>query len=354
MEEFFINGRFLTKPITGVGRFALEICKSLQEEGIEFTLLVPKIYKDKLDNPFGFNIKYLGSSNSHIWEQLFLWIFMLKKSNALLVNFSGLGPVLVKNKIITIHDLSFFHRPQWFSKGYYYFYRIFTPLAARWSQNIITVSEFSKSEILKYLKIDKDKITVVYNGNSFTNSNSQNVEAPNRKFILGVSSLDPRKNHRLLLRAFERIKDQFDMDLILVGKSDKHFNFKLGDGIKLDRVRFTGYVSDEELQNLYQNASLFVYPSLYEGFGIPPLEAIFHGCPILISDIPVFHEVFRDAAVYFDPLSEESLVAALKCCLNEGKGICVNKRAKILERYSWKKSANRIMKLLKNENFTAC
>lgn len=344
----YINGRFLTQSITGVGRFALEICKALQNNGVQFTLLVPKKYKDRLKNDDGFNLHYIGWGDSHIWEQLSLSFFMLGKKGALLMNFTGLGPLFYKNKFMTIHDLSFLHEPKWFSKGYYNYYKYLTPISASNSKQIITVSEFSKREIIKYLGIQENKIQVVYNGNSFTHQTIDNTKPP-KGFILGVSSLDPRKNHKLLLQAFRQLSKKTDLDLILVGKVEQHLNFNIDmRDFDTSRVRFTGYVSDEELQKLYAQATLFIYPSLYEGFGIPPLEAIYFKCPVLIADIPVFREIFQDAANYFDPLSKQSLEEQILFCLDNLDRIRLSdtKRSTILEKYNWDKSVLKIIELL--------
>lgn len=344
----YINGRFLTQSITGVGRFALEICKSLHSYGIEFTLLVPRKYQNVLKNPNGFKLKFVGWGDSHIWEQVSLWWFMLFQKRALLLSFTGLGPVFYKNKIITIHDLSFFHEPKWFSKGYYYFYKFLTPIAATHCRQILTVSEFSKSEIIKYLKKDPAFITVVYNGNSFSESHFDKIDV-DKRFILGVSSLDPRKNHKLLLNAFGEVSKKTDFDLVLVGKAEKHFNFDFN-MLDIDpaRVRFTGYISDAELKELYRKASLFVYPSLYEGFGIPPLEAIYYKCPVLISNIPVFREIFDESAIFFDPNSVVDLKEKILFCLNDTNKILLSdrKRDSILEKFNWEKSTLKIIELL--------
>ncbi|WP_343567415.1 glycosyltransferase family 1 protein [Sphingobacterium sp.] len=344
----YINGRFLTQSITGVGRFALEICKSLLSRGIEFTLLVPRKYQNVLENPNGFNIKFVGLGDSHIWEQVSLWWFISRQKDVLLLSFTGLGPVFYKNKITTIHDLSFFHEPKWFSKGYYYFYKFFTPIAAKYCRQILTVSEFSKAEIIKYLNINPGHVTVVYNGNSFTESYDKRNDG-DKRFILGVSSLDPRKNHQLLLKAFVEVSKKTDLDLVLVGKAEKHFNFDFNmSEIDPARVHFTGYISDAELRKLYRKASLFVYPSLYEGFGIPPLEAIYYRCPILISDIPVFQEIFHESAIFFDPQSAADLEQKILLCLNNLDKIILSdeQRDFILEKFSWGKSALKIIELL--------
>lgn len=344
----YINGRFLTQSITGVGRFALEISKALQSQGAEFTLLVPKKYQGKVINTYGLNLLFIGSGDSHIWEQFSLWFFIIRQPKALLLSFTGLGPVFYKNKIMTIHDLSFFHEPKWFSRPYYYFYKFLTPIAATFSKYILTVSEFSKSEIVKYLGIDPSAIKVVYNGNSFADPVKKKIKK-DKEFVLGVSSLDARKNHKLLIKAFAEVSKEIDVNLVLVGKAEDHFNFDL-EMLDIDssRIRFTGYIPDTELKELYEQALLFVYPSLYEGFGIPPLEAIYYKCPILISDIPVLHEIFSDSAVYFDPLNVKDLQEKMIFCIQNVDSIKLSedKRIAMLAKFSWEKSALKIIELL--------
>lgn len=350
----FINGRFLTRPITGVGRFALELCKAMKHLGVEFTVLVPRKYENFLVNNYELTIKYIGFGDSHFWEQFSLGYFMLKHYKDLLISFSGLGPVVCRNHIMTIHDLSFFYEPKWFSKAYYYFYSYFTPIVAKNSKHIFTVSNFSKSEIVKYLRLNPEKISVIYNGNSFVEASVYSNRNQGR-FILGVSSLDPRKNHQVLISAFNEVREELDLDLdlILVGKGENHFNFGIQRG-ENDRIKFTGYITDEKLQWYYQNALLFVYPSLYEGFGIPPLEAIFFRCPVLISDIPVFKEIFDDTAVYFNPKSKEDLKSKIVSCLNSmDEGYLTDeKRDFILSRYDWNKSALKVIKIVYDESIT--
>lgn len=347
---FYINGRFLTQPITGVNRFALEICKSLKVMKVRFSLIVPEWYN--YNNEYGFDLVYYGKLKSHFWEQVDLLRFLKTKKSPLLLNLSGLGPIFYSNQVITIHDLSFYVNPNWFSFFYRKFYGIVTPVLAKKSKAILTVSLFSKSEIIKYLPVKDDKITVIYNAVSefSLNQNSQNANKLNdRKYILAVSSLDARKNHQILIDAFN-CEEFTAYDLLLVGKSAKHFKFNLSEYSGKENIKFLGYVTDNELSNLYHNATVFIYPSLYEGFGIPPLEAMAHSCPVIVSDITVFREVCGDAAVYVDPENIDSVRKGILNVLNNER-----LRVKLIDsgknrvkQFSWMSSAEKVSVVIKD------
>lgn len=308
MSIIYINGRFLSNPMTGINRFAYELCKA-SSRLFEFTIIAPNGRILPEYDIRGLNIIEYGRLKSHLWEQISLPLFLSTKKNYILLNFSGLGPLLNKSKITTIHDVSFLHNPDWFSKGYYLFYKILTPLIIKTSRAILTVSEFSKSEILKYYDVTPAKIHVVYNAvtKALENSTSDNQKD---KYILTVGSLDPRKNFKTLIRAFsdERLKH---LELRIVGGTNRVFGELGYDMQNSPNIKFLGRISDEELRNQYRNAHLFILASLYEGFGIPPLEALGNGCPIALSDIPVFHEIFEDAAVYFNPTDVNDIIGAI-------------------------------------------
>lgn len=341
----YINGRFLTQKMTGVNRFAYELCKALNNCGLEFALVVrTKYIKNDYDISI-FKIINWGFGKSHFWEQIILPFFFIFKRKYLLINFSGLGCLLLKNQIITIHDLSFLYNPEWFSKLYYNFYRLLTPFSAKRSVKILTVSEFSKSEIIKYFGISSEKIVVVYNAVS----NSFNEEEPslnlNENYILAVSSLDPRKNFHNLIKAIKLI--DFDVKLYIIG--DKNHNFKNLQIYESSSIKLLGRVDDSDLIDYYKNARLFIYPSFYEGFGLPPLEAISSGCCTIVSEIDVFKEVFGDAVGYFNPNN----VAEIKKCIEDyyfSETLRSNLKLnsyKLKSKYNWTKSANTLIAEIK-------
>ena len=348
----YINGRFLTQPMTGVERYAYSICMALAELGLPFTVVCPNGPVRKEYDVSRLNIIHYGFGGSHFWEQCVLPWFFVGKKDFLLLSLTGLGTILVRHKIMTIHDLSFLRSPSWFSRTYYFYYRFMTPLAARTSSHILTVSEFSKSEILHFYPfLSDDKVSVVFgapNCNLFKQDKS--VPAAKERFVLTVSSIDPRKNFIRLLEAFNGIKDA---KLYIVG--DYNQVFQKQEGLLQDRadVRFLGRVSDSELLELYNQADCFVMPSLYEGFGLPPLEAMACGCPVLVSDIPVVREICADAARYFNPHSVEDIRRAIREqleCDDSTRNEQIRRGLENLDRFSWLRSGNKIVEIVEKSS----
>lgn len=270
-------------------------------------------------------------------------------------------PINIKAKriVTTIHDFSFHLHPEWhpedrivyFQKNFYR--RIYE------SDLVITVSNFTKTEAKNFLKIDENKIRVVYMGHDNTifklYDKTEVLSFRNSKrlpenFILFVGSIEPRKNIERLLLAYmqlpEYIKREFK--LVLVGFSGwKNKNImRLIDKMR-DNVKFLGYLNTQELSLAYNRAKIFAYPSLYEGFGLPPLEAMACGCPVVVSNAASLPEVCGDAAYYVNPYDVESIAEGIyKVATDEelGKNLIQKglQRAKI---FSWEKSAREHIKV---------
>ena len=348
----YINGRFLLQNQTGVNRFAYEICKALTAIGADFILLCPHgIVKDCYDIT-SFNIKYIGGGKSHFWEQLvlpFKWWSI--RGEKLLINFTGIGPIFIRNKITTIHDLAFMVNPQWYSRTYRFIYRLLTPLSAYTAKKVITVSEFSKREIVRLLHLKENKIAVIYNAVSSNLLPNKQHDTGNTRgnYILAVSSIDPRKNFQRLLVAFDSV-NKSDVELYIIGGQNNIYTTsidKLEKGLDNNRIKWLGRVSDEELQMYYHNAVCFVYPSLYEGFGIPPIEAMANGCPTIVSDIPPLKEVCGEAALYIDPNDENDISKKMSEIIGNS-ALQESLRQRGYERYkkfNWVDSARKIIEL---------
>ena len=330
--------------MTGIQRFSYELCKMLIELGAEITILAPR--KILPEYHLNCRIVQFGVFNNILWEQTDLRLYLLRHKNPLLINFGSPGPVFYSNRIVAIHDLSFLVHPSWFSKSYYLYYRWVTPIFIRRSKKVITVSEFSKQEILRLTGISENKIEIIYNAVSADLNGRQGANDVSRQpYILSVASLDPRKNTVRLVEAFKLSGLDAKYYLVLVGKKDTIFNMQILDEILANCV---GYVSDEELASLYSNASLFVYPSIYEGFGIPPLEAMSLGCPVILSDIPVFREIFGDAACYADPGETESISDAMVHVLthDDYRQQLYERGAERAKLYSWEQSARKLLAII--------
>ncbi len=342
-----INSRFFTQQITGVQRFAIEISKGLKKRlGDDVKFVSPKnITHESLASEL--NLSIVGKNTGHLWEQYDLPKFLKAINKPLLLNLANTAPLCYENKIVTIHDLAFLENPKWFSKTFYHFYHFLIPRIVRNSKQILTVSNFSKSEIVKKIKIKEDKIKVIYNSINVDILPSKGYNSPYGKYALFVGSLDPRKN---IMKLFEAVRFfHSDIKLLIVGGMNKSFNsFKVN---KNENIIFTGYVTDKELGKLYSNAVCFVYPSLYEGFGIPPLEAQYLGVPVVLSDIPVFKEVFSDSVFYCNPNSPESIAQAI----NKISSLSALERENVVikgyenaQKYTWEEAANKVLEIINN------
>jgi glycosyltransferase involved in cell wall biosynthesis len=255
---------------------------------------------------------------------------------------------------MTIHDLSFLENPKWFSHAYYWWYKVMTPLAVRTSQHIITVSAFSKQEIRRFYTFLKEQdITVIYNATDESLFRPlPQIQAPTERFALAVSSLDPRKNFNRLIEAFTDIPE---CKLYIVGARHRVFTQQDNKAAQQDNIHYLGRVTDEELVQLYNQAVCFIFPSLYEGFGLPPIEAMSCGCPVLVSDIPVLREVCGDAATYFDPYNPYDIRKVIRQFLDTSQGdrndvtSRHHTRSNPLVTFSWEKSAKTLINLLKEK-----
>lgn len=348
-KPIFVNARFLTQPITGVQRFAIEICKELQRIDRNILFVTPSniLHKEiaKL-----LNASIIGFNEGHVWEKIDLPIYLKSHGSPLLVNLCNTSPLFYVNQITTIHDMAVFECPNWFSKKFRILYKFSYPYIVKNSKKVITVSHFSKKEIIKYLSVNADQIEVIYNSiNHFTEPFILDENTiKNNKYILCVGSVEPRKNLISVIKAFQKLTF-LSYKLIIVGGKNKLFNsLNLGeiiDPANLDRIVFTGYLSDVELIQLYKNASIFLYPSLYEGFGIPPLEAMLYGCPTIVSNKASLPEVCGNASLYVDPLDIRDIASKLTTLIENKGGIregLIQKGRIQSAKYSWEKSAQQL------------
>lgn len=341
-----INARFLTQRLTGVQRVAFEICNRIQNQ-ISNEKVVFVAPNDEILNQLegDFNIVFIGKFKGQFWEQIDLPLYLKKNGNPLLLNFVGIGPVFYRNKLIFLYDLAFKHHPEWFSFAFQKSYNLLIPKSIKNSRRIVTDSNYVKSDIVGTYKISEDKIEVIYPAPSLQFINK---ELKKEKTILTVSSIDPRKNLKRIIEAFNGIDT--DYKLKIVGAKNKTFsNIGLNENEFDDDIIFTGYLTDEELIDAYNQAEIFIYASVFEGFGIPPLEAQACGCACIISNATSLPEVYNDSVEYFDPYSVESIRNKMKEVLND-KGKIEKLKALGFEnskRFSWDTAALRLESIIK-------
>jgi len=218
------------------------------------------------------------------------------------------------------------------------------------SLSFLTVSEFSKNEISNFYNVNLNDIHVLYNGvnSNFKENISENSSLSKNKkpFALAVSSPSYHKNFSSLIEAFNKIDNPIELKII--GSSTNVFK-DLENNKDNPKIKFLGRISDEELIELYQTAEFFIFPSLYEGFGIPPLEAQACGCPVISSNAASLPEVLGDSAFYFDPKNSNSIKDAIWKVLNDSslRENLKNKGLDNVKRYSWRTSALELDSLLK-------
>lgn len=310
-STLFINGRFLTQQTTGVQSFARSVCTEL-EKVCDYKLVVPA--KAILpDAAFNNRIIRTGNLQGHLWEQMHLPVFMSRQRGSVLLNLCNTAPAILKNQVVTVHDLAFMKDNNWFNPVFSKYYSLLVPLIAKRSKAVVTVSEAVKKEIADSLNVPENKIHVAGNKvqNSLLNTLSQAPklkEIVSKKFFLMVGSRDPRKNFSMAELLFAEKFPEYNL-VIAGGKANTFKNNNITESHP--NCISLGYTNESELRWLYEHALALINPSLYEGFGIPNLEAFAFECPVLCSDLPVFREICGDAAGYFHPQQPETLFSQI-------------------------------------------
>ncbi len=305
---------------------------------------------------------YIVFTSKKLWTLIGLSRKLSKNENKLDVFFSPTHylPVITNSKsVISIMDVSYLHFPKLFKKKDLYQLKFWGKYSIKKAKKIITISQSSKSDIIKSYDIPADKIAVVYPGIERVSSIQYSVlsmdELRNKfgiknKYILFVGTLQPRKNLERLIEAFAKLKRE-DLDLVIVGKKGWMFEDILNAPKKFgvtDSVHFLHNVTDEDLPSFYRFAEIFVLPSLYEGFGLPVLEAMKYGCPVITSDISSLPEAGGDAALYVDPKDTDDIVLKMRKLLEDEnlRKDLITKGTKQVEKFSWEKSASETLKVL--------
>ena len=358
MRRVVINGRFLSQAITGVQRFAREVVRALdglieQEEvnprEFQFSLAVPPGFESDLGLRH-IPLRVVGKGRGQLWEQASL---ALHDRSALLLSLCNLGPITRPHQVVVLHDASVFAVPSAYSFAFRNWYRINIRGLGRRAARVITPSRFSATELARYAGIADDRFTVVHLGADHLDAvePDQTVFARHqigqRPYILAVSSEAPHKNLVALVHALPLLRTTVpDLEVVSVGGSFPAIF--AGQKGPPEQIRRVGYTRDAELKALYQRAECFVYPSWYEGFGLPPLEAMRTGCPVIVSRAASLPEICGDGALYFDPNDPASLAeAASRLMGNEGlrdsMRVAGQQRA---AQFSWRKTARGVFEVL--------
>jgi glycosyltransferase involved in cell wall biosynthesis len=283
-----------------------------------------------------------------LWEQIILPFEAARYRLDVLFNPGFTAPVFAPCRQVTVfHDLQHKRYPEYFRWLDLPFWRLLLWAAAHRSHRLIAVSEATRADLLHCYRISKERVAVIPHGvePAFSHLDRSHTES----YLLCVSTLHPHKNLARLIRAYARKRR--DYRLILAGLRGFHTASveRLIEEMGLqESVQITGWIPREELYSLYARARAFVYPSLFEGFGMPVLEAMAAGIPIACSDIPPLHEVAGDAALFFNQLDEDAIAVAMErlmadASLRERLAHAGRERAR---RFTWQRSAEQTLRVL--------
>ncbi|WP_375161646.1 glycosyltransferase family 4 protein [Bradyrhizobium sp. RDT46] len=356
--KFFINGRFLSQKITGVQRYAAEMVKAIDAllasehtaaplRNADWQLLTPADASEGLDLD-RIKIRTVGRLRGHAWDQIDL---ARAAAGGRLISLANSGPVFHRDHIIVIHDAQVFRRPDFFNWRYLTAHRTMGRLLARHAA-IATVSGFSRRELAEVLNLSASRIPVFPNSAEHFAATKPDpgilarLGVQPQKFFLFVGSKTKNKNLSVAIRAVQLL-DRADVPLVIVG-GDNSKVFQDNSGQEVSGLLLAGRLTDSEIAALYAHASAFVFPSLYEGFGVPPLEAMIFGCPVIASTADAVVETCGDAAAYFDANDAEALKQLMLERLATG-AISEQERRRQQERvafYSWQKSAKSLLEHL--------
>jgi glycosyltransferase involved in cell wall biosynthesis len=363
--EGFVNAKFLTQTLTGVQRYALELTEALDDlidRGvIDNNALTLRLVGPRGVQSHGLDLKHIpvtpvGRLQGELWSQLEL---PYHAKGRLLWSPGNTGPIYHDKHVVTIHDVSVLDHPEWFSRKYSSWHRFLLPRLAKNAAHVLTVSEFSRKRLSQTLGLNTNCISVVPRplSSRFRPVKPTTIDqvltrlALPRNYVLSLGSLEPRKNIARLLEAWSLLLARKalaeDVHMIVVGSKSSLFRSVNFTSVP-DRVLFTGYIADEHLPALYTGALAFVYPSLYEGFGSPPLEAMACGAPVVASSSTSIPEVVGSGALLVNPLEVESIADGMRSII-ENSSLRESMRTAGLERatlFTWDNSARLVWETL--------
>lgn len=361
MSKILLNGLHYEKNGAGISKYTKMLLQTFIEEKYDVDILIRNEFKNEFrsDNVIVVDNKINGSKDRILYEQLKADMMY---RNYDLIHFPDYAtPVFYKkSKIATIHDMAMHTMKDKYTLMQNITKNIFLKNTIKHAEKLICVSEFAKKELLRYYPKVENKTKVIYEGISIPNikfSNDEEIKAlikfnlKDTNFILYVGTIAPHKNIKNLIRAFNHIQKEIpDYRLVIAGKKGWMYDdvFEEVEKLKLqDKIVFTDFITDIELEVLYKNASLFTSVSFYEGFGFPPLEAIARNLPVVISNIEIFRETCEESAVYCNPNEIEDIGANMLKVLKDNKlqKYLINNGSRRIQTFDWKNTARETYEL---------
>jgi len=357
--------RAFLKNRTGIEEYSYRVIKGLtnylQKEQV--ILYVRKNQKVDFGLPKNWNIKTIHCPR--LWTQIGLaWEMLRRPADVLFVPAHTVPFIHPKKTIVTIHGLEYEFVPQGYSRWAQFYMRWTISKSCQWASKIIAVSENTKKDLMKLYKVPEKKIEVIYEGydNNFqlpifnlqSIFNDKNVNfQTDTKYLLFVGRIEERKNISNIVKAFEILKEKYQLlhKLILIGRPGHNYeNIKLqisNSEYKEDIIE-PGFITDEEKFELMKKADVFVFPTLYEGFGIPILEAQSVGCPVVAGNNSSIPEVAKESALLVDSRNPQEIAEAVHKLLSDkafNNGI-IEKGLENVKRFSWDGCAQKIFEIL--------
>jgi len=301
----------------------------------------------------------LKGVRGHLWEQS---VLPSRIGSRLLWSPCGTGPLAISRQVVTIHDIIPIDRPEWFSRSFAALHGWLVPRLVERVRHIITVSQYTKQRLIERFFVKPERITVIPNGigEEFYPRPQAEIERvkialgmPPGRYVLSVCSLEPRKNLKRVLEAWDMVEPGRDLTLVVTGAKGGAQVFRDPDiKTRSRRVLFTGYVPGEDLPALYSGAGCFVYPSLYEGFGLPVLEALACGVPVVASDLTSIPEICGPSTILVRPDDVGEIASAIARVVDtpEAMASLAELGRAHAARFSWKSCADLTEKLLLSLN----
>jgi glycosyltransferase involved in cell wall biosynthesis len=354
-----IDARELIGRPTGVGRYLTEILSAWEDLAgarmHEFVLCAPAAVR--LPGSLTASMATRGGRGT-LWEQVTLPRLLAGARADVLFAPGYSGPLLGSTPmVVTVHDVSFAAHPEWFSPREGVRRRLLTTLAARRAAKVITVSDFSKQEIVRLLRVPQSKVEVIYSGVTTMPASARAHEGgaapPPTAPVLFVGSLFNRRHIPELIAGFERVAARHPsarLDLVGDNRTQPFVDVQrlIADSPARDRIRARAYVGDEELAGLYRRARAFAFLSDYEGFALTPLEALGAGVPIVLLATDVAREIYGPSATYVERAEPAAIAEALERALFDEaeRARTLGAAPAQLERYSWRECAQRTLQVL--------
>lgn len=352
MKRVIFNGKFLSARPTGVQRVASQLLRAFQQLISEapapnFLLQCELLVPPGAPEPASLDLPgtRVGRLKGSAWEQLSL---PRAAGNATIVNLCNVGPLLHPDSVTMIHDAQVYTNPSSYSRAFRAWYRLQQPICGRLHRRILTVSEFSKAELVRFGIAAADKIAVLHNGvdhflDVVPDRSILSRMPPGRPFCLALANTQPHKNIGLILRAFENARLS-GLDLALVGGASADDFRRAGHPVPRNAV-FLGRVSDAELRALYEACVALLFPSLTEGFGLPPLEAMVVGCPALVAPKGALPETCGDGAQYADAGEPQAWIDGILRlqCDDAHRRDAIGRGRGQASRFTWRAAAEKLL-----------